>query len=161
MSTQPTIYSIEINDAQGNPVDLEQYKGKKLIIVNVASKCGYTPQYDDLQKFYEANKDKVQIIGVPCNDFGGQEPGTEEEIVSFCRVNYGVTFPIMEKVSIKGENPHPLYQWLTQKSENGVSDNDVKWNFHKFLINEDGTLYKEMPSGVKPQDEEIASWVNK
>jgi glutathione peroxidase len=152
-------YKIKINDIEGRDLDLNQFKGKKILIVNVASECGYTPQYAQLQELYELKKDKLVIIGCPSNDFGGQEPGTEKEIVKFCQQNYGVTFPLTEKVGIK-KNTHQLYKWLTQKSQNGISDNDVAWNFHKFLIDENGKLIKSLPSSVNPMDDVILEWVN-
>lgn len=160
LPTHPSIYDIEINDAMGEALDLRQYIGKKLIIVNVASECGYTPQYEQLQYLHETYGDKVTILGVPCNDFGGQEPGTEAEIVSFCQKNYGVTFTITEKVSIKGDT-HPLYQWLTREELNGVGSHEVRWNFHKFLINADGILHAALPSNVDPIDPKITRWIER
>lgn len=160
MNNQPSIYDIKINDHTGSPLDLNAYKGKKLMIVNVASECGYTSQYGALQELYDLHKDSLIIIGVPCNDFGGQEPGTEEEIVTFCQKKYGVTFPITEKIGITSDI-HPLYQWLTEKEKNGISNNSVKWNFHKFLIDKDGSLYASLPSGVTPGDDVVLDWVAK
>jgi glutathione peroxidase len=156
-----TFHALSANDINGNPVQMSQFAGKKLLVVNTASECGYTPQYKQLQELYEAYKDKgLVVIGFPCNDFGGQEPGTAQEIEQFCQKNYGVTFPLMEKVRIKGNDPSPVYKWLTRKAENGVLDADVKWNFHKFLINEQGHLVKVLGSGIEPGDEEIVSWLN-
>jgi glutathione peroxidase len=152
------IYEFKVKDFDDKIVNFSDFKGKKIMIVNVASNCGYTKQYTDLQKLHKEYGDKVVLIGMPCNDFGGQEPGTVEEIKEFCEANYGITFTITEKVGIK-KDKHPLYQWLTEKSKNGVGDFDVKWNFHKFLIDEKGNLVKSLPSSVKPMDDEIISWV--
>ncbi|MEZ4755907.1 MAG: glutathione peroxidase [Flavobacteriales bacterium] len=160
-SPMATFHTLSANDINGNPVQMSQFAGKKVLVVNTASECGYTPQYKQLQELYEAYKDKgLVVIGFPCNDFGGQEPGTAQEIEQFCQKNYGVTFPLMEKVRIKGNDPSPVYKWLTRKAENGVLDADVKWNFHKFLINEQGHLVKVLGSGIEPGDEEIVSWLN-
>ncbi len=152
-----SIYDIKINTLNGKSLNLNDYKGKKLMIVNVASKCGLTPQYEELQKLHEQYGDKVTLIGVPCNQFLNQEPGTSEEIASFCSVNYGVTFQLTEKVDVKGKNQHPLYQWLTQKSLNGVEDSEVKWNFQKYLIDEEGRLEAVFSPRTTPLDEEITS----
>jgi glutathione peroxidase len=153
-----SFHTMKIKDINGKELKLSSFKGKKVIVVNVASECGYTKQYTELQELYSKYKKKLVIIGMPCNDFGGQEPGTEEEIQSFCNVNYKITFPLTEKIGIK-QNTHPVYQWLTQKTLNGVSDNEVKWNFHKFLIDEKGKLVKSLPSKITPLDESIISWV--
>jgi glutathione peroxidase len=153
-----SIYDISVKGITGDPLDLSQFKGKKMMIINVASECGYTPQYEALQKVYKEHQDKFIIIACPSNDFGGQEPGTEKEIVNFCKMHYGVTFPLTEKMSIKS-NTHKLYQWLTQKSINGVSDGQVKWNFTKFLVDEKGNWVKNLPSGVKPDDAQIIDWI--
>ncbi len=156
-----SFHALSANDIHGNPVQMSQYAGKKLLVVNTASECGYTPQYKELQDLYEAYKDKgLVVIGFPCNDFGGQEPGTAQEIEQFCQKNYGVTFPLMEKVRIKGNDPSPVYKWLTRKAENGVLDAVVKWNFHKFLIDEQGHLVKVLGSGIAPSDNEVLSWLN-
>jgi glutathione peroxidase len=159
MAAPKGLFDIKLKDINGKSLKLSKYKGKKILIVNVASKCGHTPQYDLLQELYEAHSDKLVIIGCPSNDFGGQEPGAENEILNFCKQNYGVTFPLTQKVGIK-EKTHPLYAWLTQKAKNGVSDNEVKWNFTKFLINPDGSLYKCLPSATKPNDPQILEWIN-
>ena len=144
----------------GEPVPMSQFKGKKIMVVNTASECGYTGQYKQLQELYTEFKDKgFVILGFPSNDFGGQEPGTEAEIGAFCTKNYGVTFPMMSKVSTKGDNQHPIYQWLTQKSRNGVDDFKVKWNFNKFLIDEQGRLYMYLPSSKDPLCEEVLNWL--
>jgi glutathione peroxidase len=153
-----SIYDIQINALDGTPLNLGDYKGNKLIIINVASECGYTGQYAQMQELSQAKN--VTIIGVPCNDFGAQEPGDADEIATFCSTKYKVTFPMTEKVGIT-KNTHPLYQWLKEKKHNGVSDNEVKWNFYKFLINTDGTLHASLPSSVGPLDDQIIEWVSK
>lgn len=153
-------YSLGLLSANGkDSIKLSDFKGKKILIVNVASECGYTPQYKDLQALSEKYAEKLVIIGFPCNQFGGQEPGTEDEIVSFCQKNYGVTFPISQKGDVKGAQQHPLYQWLTQKSMNGKDDYSVKWNFNKFLISETGELLSYFPSSTKPLSEDIESYL--
>lgn len=148
-------YSIHLNDLAGSPIKLSDYSGKKILIVNVASKCGFTPQYKDLQSLYEQYEASLMIIGVPCNQFGSQEPGSNEEIAEFCEKNYGVSFLIAEKVDVKGKDKHPLYQWLTQKELNGLADSEVKWNFHKYLISDKGELIESYGSKVNPLSEEI------
>jgi glutathione peroxidase len=157
-NTSTNFYSLDLKDINGKKLDLTTFKGKKLMIVNVASECGYTPQYEALQKVFAKYQSTFNILACPSNDFGGQEPGTSEEIVTFCKKNYGVTFPLSEKVKIK-DNPHPLYQWLTLKTNNGVLDANVKWNFTKFLIDEKGNLVKSLPSSVTPEDTQIISWL--
>lgn len=157
--TNPSLYDIKINTLDGTPMDLGSFKGKKILFVNVASKCGFTPQYADLQKWYETHKDSVVVIGVPCNQFGNQEPGSPEEIATFCSKNYGVTFPITEKIEVKGKDQHPLYQWLTSKEKNGVKDSEVEWNFQKYLIDEHGNFMEVFKSNVKASDEEITSLI--
>ncbi|MFL5752549.1 MAG: glutathione peroxidase [Bacteroidia bacterium] len=155
-----SVHQFKVKTLEGKEFDFSSLKGKKVLIVNTASECGYTPQYKGLEELYEKYKDKnFVIIGFPCNDFGGQEPGTNDEIKSFCSKNYGVTFQMMDKVTVKGENAAPIYKWLTQKSLNGVADSEVKWNFNKYLIDENGKLVKYLPSGVKPMDAEITSWI--
>jgi glutathione peroxidase len=156
-----TIYDFKCNTIDGNSFDFSSLKGKKIMLVNTASECGYTPQYKDLQALYDQYKDKnFIIIGFPCNDFGGQEPGSLTEIKSFCTKNYGVTFPMMEKISVKGEKCSEIYKWLTNKSENGIEDSKVNWNFNKYLINEKGEYVKHLGSSVNPLDKEITSWIN-
>jgi len=152
---EKSIYDFKMKDINGELVDFSKFKGQKLLLVNVASKCGYTPQYADLQKLHEAHGDKVTIIGFPANNFGGQEPGTNEEIKQFCSENYGVTFKMMDKVSVKGSDKDPLYRWLSDKNMNGWNDKEPSWNFCKYFINENGELVKFFPSSVKPMDEEI------
>tara|TARA_R110001592_G_scaffold357977_2_gene661954 strand:- start:1418 stop:1963 length:546 start_codon:yes stop_codon:yes gene_type:complete len=150
-----SIYDIKINSLFGEPINLETYKGKYILFVNVASKCGFTGQYEDLQKLYDKYQDKLMIIGVPCNQFGGQEPGTAQEIQQFCRANYGVTFVMTEKVDVKGDKQHPLYQWLTKKSKNGKTDSTVKWNFQKYLIDKNGHMIDYYFSITNPMSDKI------
>jgi glutathione peroxidase len=158
MGEIPSLHNIELTLINGEKVTLSKYAGRKLLIVNVASKCGFTSQYQGLQELYKANTEKLEIIAVPCNDFGGQEPGNQQEIVDFCEKMYGVTFTIADKVKIVS-SPHPLYQWLMSKELNGVRDVDITWNFYKFLINEEGQLEHVYSSDVHPFDDEIYSWV--
>lgn len=154
-TTSKSIYDIDIQDAKGEKLDLNKYKGKKILFVNVASKCGFTKQYDDLQKLYKKYQEQLVVIGLPCNQFGHQEPGTEKEILSFCKLNYGVEFPITEKIAVKGENKHPIYQWLTQKENNGVKGSSVKWNFQKYMVDEKGQFVDYWYSLTKPMDSKI------
>jgi glutathione peroxidase len=159
-SKPKSIHSLCANSIEGEKVCMSQFKGKKIMIVNTASKCGYTPQYEDLEKLYQKYKDQnFVIIGFPANDFMGQEPGSNEEIAAFCQKNYGVSFPMMEKITVKGNDIHPIYKFLTELSENGVMDTKVKWNFQKYLINEKGELEKVFYSGTKPMDKEIIDWI--
>lgn len=155
-----SIYDIKINAINGKPINLSQYKGKHILFVNVASKCGFTPQYKDLQELYNQYQDKLQIIGVPCNQFGNQEPRNEETITSFCEINYGVTFLITEKVDVKGKNQHPLYTWLTKSINNGVKNSTVKWNFQKYLVNPNGTLIDYYLSTTSPLSSKIIKHLN-
>jgi len=150
-----SIYDFAIKDIDNKPISLSDFKGKKILFVNVASKCGYTPQYAELQELYEKYKDKLMVIGLPCNQFGGQEPGTGEEIKTFCQKNYGVEFLITEKINVKGEQQHPIYKWLTLKAMNGKMDSAVKWNFTKYLVSETGSLIDYFSSNVKPMSETI------
>ncbi len=150
-----SIHKFSIKALDGTTINFADYKGKKILVVNTASECGYTPQYKDLQALYEKYKGKLVIVGFPANDFGGQEPGSNTEIKSFCEKNYGVTFPMTEKVSVKGDDMTPIYQWLTQKTQNGVLDATIKWNFNKFLLNEKGEVIAKFDSGTKPMDEAI------
>ena len=157
---EKTIYDFVVKDIQGIDFDFSSLKGKKIMIVNVASKCGYTKQYKGLQALYEKYKGQnFVVIGFPSNDFMGQEPGTNAEIASFCRSTYGVNFPMMAKIKVKGKKAHPLYHYLTKKSLNGSIDGKVRWNFHKFLIDENGKVIKQLRSGVKPLDEKITNWI--
>lgn len=150
-----SIYKWKIEGISGETIALEQYEGKKMLIVNVASECGYTPQYAQLQELYEAFKDQLIILACPCNDFGGQEPGDQETIKQFCERSYGVQFPVTAKLNIKSQAVHPLYQWLTQKEQNGVMDVEIRWNFYKFLIDEKGHLINAFPSNTGPFDEPL------
>jgi glutathione peroxidase len=160
--TAKTIYHFEVRDIMGNPFRFETLRGKKIMLVNTASKCGLTPQYAELEALYQQYKDSnFIIIGFPSNDFMHQEPGTDEEIASFCQKNYGVSFPMMSKVTVKGEEQCPLYNYLTNLSENGHSDNTVKWNFQKYLINENGRLDLVILPSTKPFDQEIIDWLRK
>jgi glutathione peroxidase len=157
-----TIYQYKTVDLSGKPFDFATLKGKKILIVNTASKCGYTKQYADLEAIYKKYQTKnFVIVGFPANNFGAQEPGTNQEIQSFCQLNYGVTFPMMEKVSVKGSDMCEIYQFLTQKSKNGVQDSQVQWNFQKYLINTNGELEKVLLSDVKPTDAAIIDWIEK
>ncbi|MBL1278657.1 MAG: glutathione peroxidase [Fluviicola sp.] len=152
-----SIYDLSINSLDGTAIDLKTLKGKKILFVNVASKCGFTPQYEGLQSLHDQYGDKLSIIGVPCNQFGAQEPGSSTEIASFCQKNYGVSFQMTEKIDVKGDDQHPLYSWLTKKSLNGNQDSEVKWNFQKYLLDEEGRLIDVFSSDVKPLDEKIVS----
>ena len=159
--TAQTIYQFKVTDLYGKVFDFATLKGKKILIVNTASECGLTPQYKDLEAIYKKYKDlNFVIIGFPANNFGSQEPGSNAEIAKFCEMNYGVTFPMMEKISVKGKDMHELYQFLTQKSKNGLQDSDVEWNFQKYLINEQGHLEKVVSPRVLPTDAEIVGWIN-
>ena len=155
-----SIYDFKVEDIKGQEFDLSELKGKKVMIVNTASKCGLTPQFEGLQEIYETYKDKnFVIIGFPTNDFMRQDPGSNESIASFCSLNYGVTFPMMSKIKVKGTEMHPLYVYLTQKKYNGYKDSSVKWNFQKYLINEEGKLEKIIGPKVSPKDESVISWI--
>ena len=157
-----TIYQFTVEDINGKPFALADLKGKKVMIVNTASKCGLTPQYKELEALYQQYKDKdFIIIGFPANNFLGQEPGSNEQIASFCSINYGVSFPMMSKISVKGKNMHPLYQFLTQKSKNGVEDSKVQWNFQKYLIGRDGKLEKVIAPKTLPSSDEVTQWIEK
>lgn len=158
--TAQNIYQFKVKDLYGETFDFSTLKGKKVLIVNTASKCGLTPQYKDLEALYKEYKDKgFTVIGFPANNFAGQEPGTNEEIGAFCQQNYGVTFPMMEKISVKGSDMAPIYQFLTQKSKNGLQDSDVEWNFQKYLINEKGELVKVISPRTLPTDAEVMNWI--
>jgi glutathione peroxidase len=152
-----SIYSIKLEALSGGNIDLSKYKGKKILIVNTASKCGYTPQYEALEKLYEQYKDKLVIIGCPANNFLFQEPGSNTEIAQFCTKNYGVSFPMAAKIDVKGKGTHPLYLWLTQKKFNHVADSKVSWNFQKYLISENGELITSFAPGVDPLSAEIVN----
>jgi Glutathione peroxidase len=153
-------HNFSVKTIDGKEFSLAQLKGKKVLVVNVASKCGLTPQYEQLQAlFKEYGGDKFVIIGFPANNFGAQEPGTNEEIKEFCQKNCGVTFPMMAKISVKGDDIAPVYSWLTKKSENGKEDVEVTWNFQKFMIDEDGNWVGTIPPGTVPTDDKIISWI--
>lgn len=154
-------YNFKLNAIDGTLIDFAKYKGKKVLIVNTASECGYTPQYKELQKLHEAYGDKITVLGFPCNDFGGQEPGTATEIQTFCQKNYGVSFQIFEKLAVKGDNIAPLYKWLTTKTQNGWNQQAPTWNFCKYLVNENGELVKFFPSSVSPTGNEIVDAISK
>ena len=160
IAQQKTLYDFKASTLGGDPFDLKSLKGKKVLVVNTASKCGLTPQYATLQKLYDTYKDRnFVIIGFPANNFNSQEPGTNSEIKEFCTKNYGVTFPMMSKISVKGEDIDPLYKWLTSKALNGVVDAEVQWNFQKFMINEQGQLVDFASPRDKPDSEKIISWI--
>lgn len=150
-----SIYDIKINSLSGVPIDLSEFKGKKILFVNTASECGFTGQYDGLQKLHETYKDNLVIIGLPCNQFGGQEPGDAEQIQSFCKLNYGVDFLMTEKIEVKGDNQHELYKWLTDKDINGNKSSSVKWNFQKYLVDEEGRFVDYYLSMTKPMSSKI------
>lgn len=154
------IYQFKVEDLYGKTFDFASLKGKKVMIVNTASKCGLTPQYKDLEALYKEYSAKgFVIVGFPANNFASQEPGTNEEIATFCQLNYGVTFPMMDKVSVKGDDMCSVYQFLTQKSKNGLEDSEVKWNFQKYLINEKGELVKVISPKTLPTDPEVVNWI--
>lgn len=154
------LHQFKVTDLSGETFDFAELKGKKIMVVNTASKCGLTPQYEGLQALYEKYKDQgFVIVGFPANNFMRQEPGTDAEIATFCQKNYGVSFPMMSKISVKGKDQHEVYQFLTQKAKNGLEDADVKWNFQKFLIDENGNLAKVISPRTKPMDEEIVNWI--
>ena len=155
VNSSKNLHEFKVQSLDGKEVDLSIYKGKKVIILNTASKCGFTPQYADWEKFYEANKDKVVVLGFPANEFNGQEPGSNAEISSFCQKNYGVTFPMFSKVVVKGEGKCDLYKFLTTKSLNGWNDKEPSWNFCKYVVNEKGELTHFFASGVKPTSAEF------
>ena len=148
-----SFYDFKVKSIDGKEVDLSRFKGKKVLVVNVASKCGFTKQYAELQELYERYGDKVTVLGFPANNFLWQEPGDNDEIASFCQVNYGVTFPMFEKISVRGSNQHPLYRWLSRKSYNGVVDQAPNWNFSKYLLDEEGRMLAFFPPKVSPLDE--------
>jgi glutathione peroxidase len=150
-----SIHTFSVKALDGSTINFADFKGKKILIVNTASKCGYTNQYKDLQALYEKYKEKLVIVGFPANNFMSQEPGTSTEIQEFCTKNYGVSFPMAEKISVKGDDMAPIYQWLTTKAKNGVLDASIKWNFNKFLLNEKGEVLAKFDSGTKPMDDEI------
>ena len=156
------IYQFKVKDIEGNDFDFASLKGKKVMIVNTASECGLTPQFEQLQSLYsEFKNNNFVIIGFPTNDFMGQDPGSNQEIAAFCQKNYGVTFPMMEKIVVKGDDKNEVYKFLTEKSKNGLGDFDVEWNFQKFLINENGELERVFGPRILPNDTEIKNWIKK
>ncbi|HBW85907.1 MAG TPA: glutathione peroxidase [Crocinitomicaceae bacterium] len=157
-----SIHQFKVKDINGNSFEFSSLKGKKVMIVNTASKCGLTPQYEKLEALYQMYKDNnFIIIGFPANNFMGQEPGSDQEISTFCQKNYGVSFPMMSKISVKGKGMHPVYQFLTKKSKNGLEDNEVQWNFQKYLIDEEGHLVKVISPRTQPDDASIIQWIEK
>ncbi len=152
-------HSFKVKAIDGDMIDLSAYKGKKILVVNVASKCGYTRQYEGLEALYKKYRTKLVVIGFPANNFGGQEPGSNEEIQEFCTSKFSVTFPMASKVSVKGSDIDPLFKWLTNKSENGVLDANITWNFNKFLLDENGKLIQHFSSNVEPMSEAITKYL--
>ena len=160
LTMQESIYDFTVKDIYGDDFKLSDLKGKKIMIVNTASKCGLTSQYKGLENLYSRYKSmNFVIVGFPANNFLWQEPGSNEKIANFCKENYGVTFPMMSKISVKGSSMHPLYKFLTDKSKNGVISSSVSWNFQKYLINEDGSIYKVISPRTKPEDPKIIDWI--
>ena len=160
IKTKPMpIYDIIINDIEGKEINLNDFKGKYVLFVNVASNCGFTRQYKDLQTLYDKYKDELVVVGVPCNQFGGQEPGDEEQISIFCSEKYDVTFPMTEKIAVRGSNQHPLYKWLTSKDLNGRKNSSVKWNFQKYLVDKDGNLIDYWYSLTNPTSSKITNYI--
>jgi glutathione peroxidase len=155
-----SIYDFKVDGLSGGKIDFAEFKGKKVMIVNTASQCGYTPQYEELEKLYQKYRDKLVIVGFPANNFGGQEPGTNEEIKEFCKKNYGVTFPMASKVSVKGEDIAPIFKYLASEAKKLGVEEPIKWNFTKFMIDENGKLLEVFPSKVKPMSEEILKYLN-
>ncbi|MCU0373901.1 MAG: glutathione peroxidase [Chitinophagaceae bacterium] len=153
-------HSFKVKAIDGGTIDLKAYKGKKILIVNTASQCGYTRQYAGLEELYKKYKGKLIVIGFPANNFGGQEPGSNEEIKQFCSSKFNVSFPMASKVSVKGSDIDPLFKWLTNKSENGVLDASISWNFNKFLLDENGKLLQHFGSNVEPMSEAITKFLN-
>lgn len=157
---QTGFYGFRVKTIDGNDFDFSTLKGKKVMIVNTASKCGFTPQYKELEALFEKYRDQLVIIGFPTNNFASQEPGSNEEIRKFCTDNYGVTFPMMSKVSVKGNDMSPVYKWLTSKELNGMKDSEVSWNFQKYLIDENGKLVDVLDPKVKPDSEKVLAWIS-
>ncbi|MFN3849526.1 MAG: glutathione peroxidase [Spirosomataceae bacterium] len=161
-AAKASIYDFKIKSLDGKQViDFAQYKGKKIVLLNVASKCGFTPQYADWEAFYEKNKDKVVVLGFPANDFMMQEPGSNSEIAEFCQKNYGVTFQMFDKIEVTGKNKHPLYKWLSDKSLNGWNDQEPSWNFCKYVVDENGNLVSFFASEIKPNNPEFIKAISK
>ena len=158
-SDTASIHQFSVTSIDGGTINFADFKGKKILVVNTASKCGFTPQYEGLEKLYETYKNKLVVIGFPCNQFLAQDPGTNETIQTFCKKNYGVTFPLAAKIHVKGKEIAPIYKWLCNKSENGVLDAKISWNFNKFLLDEDGKMIAHFGSSMKPDSEEILKWL--
>ena len=154
-----SIYDFQVKALDGSTIDFSQFKGKKILIVNTASKCGFTPQYEELEALSKQYKDRLVIVGFPANNFLSQEPGSNDEIAAFCKKNYGVSFPMAAKISVKGKTMAPIYQWLTNKAHNGVESSSVKWNFQKYLIDENGRLIKHFSPNTKPLSEDIQKFL--
>jgi glutathione peroxidase len=160
LNAQKTFHDFTVKDINGEEFSLSQFKGKKVLVVNTASKCALTPQYEGLQKLYDTHGgDDFIIVGFPANNFAKQEPGTNEEIASFCETKYEIKFPLMSKVSVKGDDQHPLYKWLTSESENGLEDSKVTWNFQKYMIDEEGKLIGHFAPQTKPKSEKLLKWI--
>lgn len=153
--TTKSIHQFKVASLDGGTIDFASFKGKKILVVNTASECGYTPQYKELQALYEKYKEKLVVVGFPANNFGGQEPGSNTEIKSFCELNYGVKFPMAAKISVSGDDMAAIYKWLTSKAQNGILDAEIKWNFNKFLLDENGYMIEYYPSKVTPMSAEI------
>lgn len=156
-----SIYDFKVEGLEGDTIDFSAFKGKKILIVNTASECGFTPQYEGLEALYKQHKGKLVIVGFPANNFGAQEPGSNSDIAAFCQKNYGVSFPMAAKISVKGDDAAPIYQWLTRKEYNGYKDNTVMWNFQKYLINEKGQLVQVFSSMTKPNNASIQKAIAK
>lgn len=153
-------HELKANTLSGKPFDFSSLAGKKVLVVNTASECGYTPQYAQMEELYTNYKDAgFELLAFPCNQFGAQEPGNEEQIAQFCQVNYGVSFPILQKVDVKGPATHPVFNWLCKKDKNGVEEIEVSWNFQKFLIDEQGRLVKSLSPETSPLDEQLINWL--
>lgn len=155
-----SIYDFKIKALDGSTIDFSKFKGKKILVVNTASHCGFTPQYEGLEKLYEENKDKLVIVGFPSDNFGDQEFHDNDSIISFCKKNYGVTFPLTTRVDVKGSNATPVFKYLCQKNENGVLDATISWNFNKFIIDENGNLLQHFDSKVTPDSPELLKYIN-
>lgn len=158
-SKKMNLYDIKINSLDGSPINLRDFKGQYLLFVNVASECGFTGQYEGLQRLYDNYKGKLMVVGVPCNQFGQQEPGSYQQIKSFCKENYGVSFLMTEKIEVKGKRQHPLYQWLTDKNLNGVKTTSVKWNFQKYMIGKEGEFIDYFYSMTRPTSSKITKLI--
>lgn len=160
IAEQYGFYDFKVRTLEGKEFDFSSLKGKKVMVVNTASNCGFTPQYKELEELYERYKDELVIVGFPANNFGNQEPGTASQIREFCSNNYRITFPLMEKISVKGNDMAPLYKWLTSRNENGVMDSEVKWNFQKYLIDENGKLVDVLYSKENPLSDKVLTWLS-